>query len=87
MPKFHREVPLGTRVLIPEGQISDKRRTGTVVGITFTNIFFTYIVLLDDGCEVVDVYGKHRAVGVPGQVLCEEDGTPFALPLTGLAEG
>lgn len=76
-PAFHRPIPLETRILIPKGTISDKDRTGIVVGIATKHVIFTYIVLLDEGSEFVDSDGVHRAINFPGNLLHEIDGTPF----------
>jgi hypothetical protein len=78
-PHFHREIPLGTSVRIPQGPVSDRERVGTVVGIAHENVMFIYIVLLNEGSEVVDDYGVHRAINLPGTMLLEMDGTPFLI--------
>jgi hypothetical protein len=79
VPHLHGEIPLGAQVRIPKGPISDKERTGVVVGISFVHVIFTYIVLLDPGSEVEDEYGVHRAVSVDGTYLRRMDGSYFEM--------
>ena len=77
-PAYHREIPLGTRVKLPKGGLSDIERTGTVVGISFKHIIYTYIVLFDEGSEMRDDDGVHRAAGIPGTYLQDMGGEPYA---------
>lgn len=62
-----------SRVRIKEDFTADTTRkfTGTVIGISSTGIFFTYIVLLDEPYDDPE-HGTLRAVAVPGQGLCED---------------
>lgn len=75
-PTLHKPVPMNTRVVIPALYAGEERR-GTVVGIAFVHVVFSYIVLLD---EPVDTpYGSQRAITVPGGDLTGEDGSNWML--------
>ena len=77
MPSMHREVPMGTRVIVPAGYASVAELKGTVVGIASMHIIFSYIVLLDEPAP--SEYGDLRAVTVPGPQLSGENGENWRL--------
>ena len=74
---LHKPLPMNSRVIIPSGYINDKEFHGTVVGISFLHIIFSYIVLLDNPVDTE--YGEQRAVVVQGSALEGEDGSNWRL--------
>lgn len=75
-PTLHKPVPMGARVVIPALYVGEVRH-GTVVGIGFVHIVFSYIVLLDE--PVNTPYGTMRAIPVVGGDLTGEDGSNWRL--------
>jgi len=75
---LHKPIPLGTDVIVPTGNYSPgKLRAGKVVGIAMFHVIFNYIVLLDD--DIIDEYGAHKAISVPGTILETSDGGNWRL--------
>lgn len=70
-PTFHKPVPMGSRVILPEVW-AGKSATGTVVGIASATVLFGYIVLLDT--PIVSEYGVQKAVVCSGCELMNEAG-------------
>jgi hypothetical protein len=78
-PKMHKPIPIGARVKVCEGTLPDdvvKRVRGEVQGIASMNIFFVYILLLDEPIDVPDI-GLCRCITMPGTMLVGEDGTSY----------
>jgi ribosomal protein L37AE/L43A len=73
-PVFHKPIPLGTKVRTKENALN-KILTGEVVGVSFENVFFCYIVLLDEPIQTK--HGLERAATIPGTCLESIDGTSF----------
>lgn len=77
IPTFHKPIPMGTRVIVPEHLFGDgKDHLGTVIGIASLQVFFIYIVLLDEPWEDPN-YGTCQAVPVSGCALRGQDGTDY----------
>lgn len=75
-PTLHKPIPLGVKVRTKPGATTESI-SGEVVGISFENIFFSYIVLLDTPLKTK--YGLEKAVAIPGVCLEGVDGTSYAL--------
>lgn len=70
-PTFHKPVPMGSRVILPEAW-AGKSATGTVVGIASATVLFGYIGLLDS--PIVSEYGEQKAVVCSGCELKSLEG-------------
>lgn len=70
-PTLHKPVPMGARVRVPPHFLGHTA-TGTVVGISFVHVVFSYIVLMDE--PFPSEYGECRALCVGGAELDSEDG-------------
>lgn len=71
-PTLHKPVPMRTRVRLPKHYLGP-HVTGTVAGIAFMHVIFSYIVILDE--EYNSDHGPILAITIGGSELESEDGT------------